>query len=558
MVYCVGMASDRERIRDLERQVSDLIRRTPTAGLGNPLVSTAFGSSFNRPYQVGFPAKLTSVYDATTGYAWSMRIMNPAAATVIDPGTPLTGDSAVDINNRIDLPIGTLVWMELDPAAGGYFFTVAAGVVGKPFVSNVCPIFETIYGTQTLSGITVEYTNPDGTKECVTNPVDCCPVVSTCTVCSGSNIANPLWVGYVSGCGTTMSCVPLKIDAWYNAISNSYEWRCCFGTAGCNGCDFTQSGLCAPAPSTVYVNNFRMYCSAGSFLVDLELATPEGGAAFHTGLAVTISACEPFCATVTVPADSVCGSDTILRISADPAATCGGGSCTRTRTALGTGSTSATVTAGGFVTLTIPAVTVPAGSILKVDAAAACLALAGAECHVTSITFAGAALINIGTMDNTGDTPVYLFSGVRATVVGSTTTGDVVITATSTAAVNALVALLGTVTAYTGGSCAMVRWTPPDGFGTASNADTGSVATTASATAPQALMAAMAYFDTTPPADGAPGGGFTGGQEVSLAVGGFAGTVALRELYQIITANGTFDASTPETHDQWVALGIGI
>lgn len=41
-------------------------------------------------------------------------------------------------------------------------------------VSNVCPIFGFVAGEQVVTGITVEYTNPDGSKVCVANPTSCC------------------------------------------------------------------------------------------------------------------------------------------------------------------------------------------------------------------------------------------------------------------------------------------------------------------------------------------------------------------------------------------------
>lgn len=115
------------RLRALERALADLRLRTPTPGLGNPGTSTAFGASFTRPLQVGFPAKLTSVYSSATGYNWAIRVLSNASAVIVDPTIPLTGTNAVEIGGRTDLAVGTLVWMELSPDGLGYVFVVGGG-----------------------------------------------------------------------------------------------------------------------------------------------------------------------------------------------------------------------------------------------------------------------------------------------------------------------------------------------------------------------------------------------------------------------------------------------
>jgi hypothetical protein len=117
------------RIRALERLVAELRLRAPTPGLGNPGATTHLGATTVRPLQVGFAAKLTSTYDATTGYDWSIRTMSGSSAALVDPTIPLTGTNAVDLAGRTDLAVGTEVWLELDPGGQGYVIA-AAGASG--------------------------------------------------------------------------------------------------------------------------------------------------------------------------------------------------------------------------------------------------------------------------------------------------------------------------------------------------------------------------------------------------------------------------------------------
>lgn len=109
--------STERRLAELERRVlalSNTIRSSPGA-------STAGGAEFIRAPQMGFPAKLTSVYNATTGYNWEMRTLTSSGG-VQDAGLPLTGTRAWEVAGRTDLASGSYVWLEPAPTGQGYLF----------------------------------------------------------------------------------------------------------------------------------------------------------------------------------------------------------------------------------------------------------------------------------------------------------------------------------------------------------------------------------------------------------------------------------------------------
>lgn len=92
-----------------------------------PQVSTFLGATEVRPFQVGFPAELTSGWSASTGYSWKQLLLS--GVTVAAESIPLTGDTAVTPDNDTGLSPGTKGWLEPDPQAGGwYFFPVSGGV----------------------------------------------------------------------------------------------------------------------------------------------------------------------------------------------------------------------------------------------------------------------------------------------------------------------------------------------------------------------------------------------------------------------------------------------
>lgn len=118
------------KVAALERELM-LLRQMVTSGPG---ATTQYGASYVRPYQVGFPAKLTSSYDATNGYTWSRRILT-ATGPIQDEGNPLTGTHAWDAGGRTDLTSGQVVWMEPHAAAQGYIFTISSptGAAGSAY-----------------------------------------------------------------------------------------------------------------------------------------------------------------------------------------------------------------------------------------------------------------------------------------------------------------------------------------------------------------------------------------------------------------------------------------
>jgi hypothetical protein len=70
--------------------------------------------------QLGFPAVLTSGWDATTGYSWKRQVLS--VVTVGDPTLQEIGSFAATVDNDTSLTAGTHGWME--PAANrvGYIF----------------------------------------------------------------------------------------------------------------------------------------------------------------------------------------------------------------------------------------------------------------------------------------------------------------------------------------------------------------------------------------------------------------------------------------------------
>lgn len=104
------------QIADLQRRLAALERLAPI-GSG---VSTMFGRPAVRIMQPGFPAELTSTWDATTGYSWQRLTLDGVA---LDPNdAPITGDYAVTPDGDETLASGTRGWMEPDQDAGGWLF----------------------------------------------------------------------------------------------------------------------------------------------------------------------------------------------------------------------------------------------------------------------------------------------------------------------------------------------------------------------------------------------------------------------------------------------------
>lgn len=111
------------RIAALERQVREMAARPNVSG---PMVSHHSGRTEIRPWQVGFPAELTSTYSSTTGYDWKQLLLVRDSSPQVeeDPdGDPLEGDQAHTPGNDATLAVGTRGWLEPDRQAGGWIFT---------------------------------------------------------------------------------------------------------------------------------------------------------------------------------------------------------------------------------------------------------------------------------------------------------------------------------------------------------------------------------------------------------------------------------------------------
>jgi hypothetical protein len=109
---------------DLERRIRDLEHAPPVAAR----------------HQTGFPAKITSEFDADTGYEWER--MTLAEGEVQDANNPLTGNRAFDLGGSTEIPEGTVVWLEPDAASQGYLITDSASGDDDTdkLVTGVCPV----------------------------------------------------------------------------------------------------------------------------------------------------------------------------------------------------------------------------------------------------------------------------------------------------------------------------------------------------------------------------------------------------------------------------------
>lgn len=105
------------RVAALESQ-SQALKQQLRGSIG---VSTGQGGALNiRTTQLGFPAELTSTYDATTGYSWKRKRLEPP--TFVNPGVQLTGNKAFEATSSTSVASGTSVWMEPSPDGVGYVF----------------------------------------------------------------------------------------------------------------------------------------------------------------------------------------------------------------------------------------------------------------------------------------------------------------------------------------------------------------------------------------------------------------------------------------------------
>jgi hypothetical protein len=85
-------------------------------------IDTVFGKTRIRTTQLGFPAELTSVYNATTGYDWKRLQLDLTVPGFNDPTIQPEGQYAFDVTGDTSLTVGTRVWLEPDPDCVGYNF----------------------------------------------------------------------------------------------------------------------------------------------------------------------------------------------------------------------------------------------------------------------------------------------------------------------------------------------------------------------------------------------------------------------------------------------------
>ena len=115
------------QLADLQRRLAALERLAPM-GSG---VSTMFGRPAVRIMQPGFPAELTSAWDATNGYSWGRLSLYGVELNPND--APLAGEFAVAVDGDETLEVGTRGWLEPDVDAGGWIFV--AGTAGSSTAS---------------------------------------------------------------------------------------------------------------------------------------------------------------------------------------------------------------------------------------------------------------------------------------------------------------------------------------------------------------------------------------------------------------------------------------
>ena len=98
-----------------------------TSGVG---LNTFAGANEIRRMQVGFPVKLTSTYDADTGYSWERLVLEPPIGTT--PSAPEIGNKAFTIDDNQDLDVDQTGWLEPAQEATGYIFQPATAAGSDP------------------------------------------------------------------------------------------------------------------------------------------------------------------------------------------------------------------------------------------------------------------------------------------------------------------------------------------------------------------------------------------------------------------------------------------
>lgn len=96
---------------ELERRLADLERRIPQG----MMVSTTYGRAEVRPFQVGFPAVLTSAFDPISGYSWQQQVLDLTLPGIDATELPRAGNNAFTPDNNQSLQAGQHGWLESIP-----------------------------------------------------------------------------------------------------------------------------------------------------------------------------------------------------------------------------------------------------------------------------------------------------------------------------------------------------------------------------------------------------------------------------------------------------------
>lgn len=90
---------------------------------------STFGGAVSLPgVQVGFPAKITSAFDADTGYSWERMAVTTG---VVDATSPLTGAYAFALDGNESVAADSVVFLEPDAGGQGWTFQTPTGDSGS-------------------------------------------------------------------------------------------------------------------------------------------------------------------------------------------------------------------------------------------------------------------------------------------------------------------------------------------------------------------------------------------------------------------------------------------
>ncbi len=256
----------------LNRILATVEQRSDIVGTGQGMQTVVGGGgvhSFGDDSPlVGFWAKIVARIETLEGpfipsYTWTQVIEQGDGSFFGDPDTEnyaiggpgvdhADGQQLLDANTP-RLPAFEINGQDVAPGAivrmywgGGPWLYFAATITElPPFVSNVCPIFGIAAapggGTiHVVTAIKVEYTYPDGSAECVTNPTGCCPGSGTSPCCPGVTLPNQLCVSITmsnDGCSSLVGSYLLTRagTGWlYSGPSAAFPFEAISLTVDCN------------------------------------------------------------------------------------------------------------------------------------------------------------------------------------------------------------------------------------------------------------------------------------------------------------------------------------